>query len=135
MAATIGLMVGWAIVNALAFSGNNFLFSSLKSSGVDEEGKRHNKAIKQLQAAHEAWTKKRTERLEELRRQANAVKAYRDVDEAMWLYSEVTRKKGHLWWPWTRAPALWLLHLERQPKRQRDCFHPYRNGRDRPGSI
>ena len=39
--AAIGMMVGGALVNALAFTGSNYLFSSLSSS---EERKRHNLA-------------------------------------------------------------------------------------------
>ena len=66
------MLVGGALVNALAFSGSNYLFTMLRSSGVDEERKRHDKAVEQLQAAQASWTRKRTERLhfinEELRR-------------------------------------------------------------------
>ena len=51
------MLVGGALVNALAFSGSNYLFTMLKSSGADYERKRDDKAIVQLQAAHEAWTK------------------------------------------------------------------------------
>ena len=40
--ATIALMVGGAITNALAFSGNNFLFSHMSGA---EERKRHNLAM------------------------------------------------------------------------------------------
>ena len=82
--ASIAMLVGGALVNALAFSGSNYLFTMLKSSGADEERKRHDKAIEQLQAAHETWTKRRTERTdwiaEDLRRQGHAVKTFRDVD-------------------------------------------------------
>ena len=60
-------------MNALAFSGSNVLYSMLRSSGLDEELKRHDKAVEQLQASQEEWSRKRTERLdwiiEELRRQ------------------------------------------------------------------
>ena len=38
-------------MNALAFSGSNYLVTILRSSGVDEERKRHDKAVEQLQAA------------------------------------------------------------------------------------
>ena len=59
----------------------------LRSSGVDEERKRHDKAIEQLQAAQAAWSRKRTERLgfnnEELRRQGHAVQTFQDVNAAM----------------------------------------------------
>ena len=37
-------------MNALAFSGSNYLFMMLRSSGVDEERKRRDKAVEQLQA-------------------------------------------------------------------------------------
>ncbi len=58
--ASIAMMIGGAVVNALAFSGSNFLFSSL--GGGEEERKRHDKAIEQLNEAHEAWVKRRTQR-------------------------------------------------------------------------
>ena len=94
MMASIAMLVGGALVNALAFSGSNYLFSMLRSSGVDEERKRHDQAIEQLQAAQEEWSKKRTQRLdwinEELRRQSHAVQTFRDVDAAMHEYSLVT---------------------------------------------
>ena len=67
----------------------------LRSSRVDEERKRHYKAIEQLQAAQAAWSQKRTERLgfinEELRRHGHAVQTFQDVDAAMQEYAQVTR--------------------------------------------
>ena len=90
------MLLGGAAVNALAFSGSNYLFSMLRSSGVDKERKRHDKAVEQLQAAQAEWSKKRTERLdwinEELRRQGHAVQTFRDVDMAIREYARVT---GH----------------------------------------
>ena len=75
--ASIAMLVGGALVNTLAFSGSNYLFTILRSSGVDEERKCHDKAVEQLQAAQASWSRKRTERLdfinEELRRQGHAV--------------------------------------------------------------
>jgi hypothetical protein len=94
--ASIALLVGGALVNALAFSGSSFLFSSLKSSGVDAERKRHDKAVEQLNVAHEAWTKKRPERIdwinEERRRQGEAVRDFQDTDAAMREYARVFGK-------------------------------------------
>ena len=88
------MLLGGAVVNALAFSGSNYLFSTLRSSGIEEERKRHDKAVEELQAAHEAWSRRRTERLdwlnEELRRQNHAVKTFRDADAAMRLYAQVS---------------------------------------------
>jgi hypothetical protein len=91
--ASVAMLVGGALVNALAFSGSNYLFSMLRSSGVDEERKRHDLAVEQLQAAQTEWSRKRTERIdwinEELRRQNHAVQTFHDVDAAIREYSQV----------------------------------------------
>ena len=47
--ASVGFLIGGAIINALAFSGSNFLFSSLSKESIGRERKRHDKAIKDLQ--------------------------------------------------------------------------------------
>ncbi len=90
------MLLGGAAVNALAFSGSNYLFSMLRSSGVDEERKRHDKAVEQLQAAQAEWSRWRTECLdwinEELRRQSHSVQTFRDVDAAIREYAHVTGK-------------------------------------------
>ena len=44
--ASIGFLIGGAHVNALAFSGSNFLFSSVSKESIEKEPKRHDKAIK-----------------------------------------------------------------------------------------
>ena len=49
------MLLGGTIVNALGFSGSNYLFSILRNSGIDEECKHHDKAVEELQAAQEAW--------------------------------------------------------------------------------
>ena len=88
------MMLGGAVVNALAFSGSNFIFSMFGNKRVDEEKKRHDLAIENLQRARDAWTQKRTERIdfinEELRKQQHAVSTFRDVDNAMREYYRVT---------------------------------------------
>ena len=84
------MLLGGALVNALAFSGSNYLFLMLRSSGVDEEHKRHDKAVEQVQAAQANWSRRWTERLvwinEELRRQNHAVQTVHDADAAIRLY-------------------------------------------------
>ena len=35
--ANIGFLIGGALINSLAFSGSNFLFSSLSKESVDKE--------------------------------------------------------------------------------------------------
>ena len=88
------MLLGGAMVNALAFSGSNYLFSLLRSSGLEEERKRHDEAVEKLQAAQAKWSQKRTERLdwinEELRRQNHAIHTFHDVDAAIREYNLVT---------------------------------------------
>ena len=92
------MLVGGTLMNTLAFSGSNWPFSILKSSGLDEECKCHDKAVEQLQAAQAEWSRKRTERLdwisEDLCRQGQAIQAFRDVDDAIREYSRGHRKKN-----------------------------------------
>ena len=45
--ASIAFLIGGAIINALAFSGSNFLFSAL-SKGIKTERKRHDKAMEDM---------------------------------------------------------------------------------------
>ena len=84
---SVAMLVGGTLVNALAFSGSNYLFSSLHRSGIDEERKRHDKAVEQLQGAQAKWSRKCNERLdwinEELCRQIHAVQIFRDIDTAI----------------------------------------------------
>ena len=91
--AGVGMLVGGALVNALAFSGSNYLFSRLHSSDAVEEQRRHDKAVEQLQAAHTAWSERRSELLdwrnEELRRQRDAEASLMGGDASMREYARV----------------------------------------------
>ena len=85
MAIAVAMMIGGAVVNALAFTGSNYLFSHLGKSGDTEaERKRHDKALEQLEEAQAAWSKKRTERLdfinEEMQKEHHAEQTFDDVD-------------------------------------------------------
>ena len=57
MASAIVMMIGGAVTNALAFTGGNYLFSHMGSNS-NEEKKRHDKAMEQLEAAQADWNKK-----------------------------------------------------------------------------
>ena len=59
--ARIGFLIGGALVNALEFTGSNYLFSSLSKESIDKKRKRHDKAIEDLQRAQIEWAKKRQE--------------------------------------------------------------------------
>ena len=76
--ATIALMVGGAITNALAFSGSNFLFNQMSGA---EERKRHNLAMENLQHERDTWNEERLERIdyinEELKKEVMQLKLFK----------------------------------------------------------
>ena len=92
--ASIAMMAGGAIVNALVFSGSNYLFSKLDKEDTAEEQKRHDKAMEQLQTAQAEWSQKRTERLDwinkKLREQNQAVQDFHDAEAAWREYILIT---------------------------------------------
>ena len=62
--ASIGFLIGGALINALAFTGSNYLFSSISKESIDKERNRYDKANKDLQRAQIEWAKERQERLD-----------------------------------------------------------------------
>ena len=95
--ASIGFLIGGALINALAFTGSNYLFSSLFNESIDKERKRHDKAIKDLQRALIEWAKKRKERLDyinnQIMKQRKAEKRFPDLNSAMQQYFIVTGRQ------------------------------------------
>ena len=59
--ASVAMLIGGALANALAFNGSSFLFSRLSKDSIDKERKRHDLAIEQLQKAQIEWAHKRQE--------------------------------------------------------------------------
>ena len=55
--------VGGAVVNALVFSGTNYIFSRLTDHGV-EERKRHDLALEKLQRTRDEWDRYRMKQLD-----------------------------------------------------------------------
>ena len=96
MASLLLFKVGGAVVNALAFSGTNFVFSRLIDRG-EVERKRHDLALENLQRARDKWNEDRMKRLDFINKrllEKNEVKVYiNNVDEAMLEYYQVFAKK------------------------------------------
>jgi len=93
--AAIGMMVGGAVVNALAFTGGNYLFSLFgRSNEADKERKRHDLAIEELQQAESEYQHKRRLRLDylnqQLRAEQHSMQVFEDVDAAAREYWLVT---------------------------------------------
>ena len=88
--------IGGAVVNALAFSGTNFVFSRLTDHGK-EECERHDLALKRLQRKRDEWNKDQMKRLDlinkRLREKNEARLHINNVDEAMLEYYQVFAKQ------------------------------------------
>ena len=55
--ASVAMLIGGALTNALAFTGSSYLFHRLSKDSIDAERKRH-AAIEKLQAAQIEWAHK-----------------------------------------------------------------------------
>ena len=87
--------MGGAVVNALAFTSTNFIFSRLTDHGVKEHN-RHDLAQEKLQRARDKWNEDRMKRIDFINkrlREKNEAKAYINNDEAMLEYCRVFAKK------------------------------------------
>ena len=94
--ASLLFTVGGTVVNALAFSSTNFLFSQLTDHG-EEERKRHDLPLEKLQRVRDEWNKDQMKRLDFINkrlREANKAKVYiSNVDDAMLEYYRVFAKQ------------------------------------------
>ena len=93
--ASIAMLIGGALVNALAFTGSSYLFHRLSADNIDAERKRHNSAIDKLQAAQIEWAHKWQQRIDftnnQLRLERKAETKFTELNEAMRGYHEVFR--------------------------------------------
>ena len=82
--ASVAIVIGGAVVNALAFSGSNYLFAKMGKDEAAEEKKRHDQVLEKLASAEQDYERQRldfiNERLEE---QKHAVSTFTDVDKAI----------------------------------------------------
>ena len=121
MASIAVLVGGGEVVNTLAFSGSDYLFSHLQGSKVDKEWKRHDLAVERLMTTQQEWSQWRTQCLnfinEQLRWQNHSVQTFQDADQAMHEYSLMTGSKPD---PVGAEPQLtdYYMPLESQKDRE-----------------
>ena len=86
------MLIGGAAINALAFSGSNYLFSKLSDHGKAER-KRHDLAMEDFQKARDEWNKEQVKRLDfinkRLREQQDAKQAISNLEDGMREYYQV----------------------------------------------
>ena len=89
--ASLVMVVGSAIVNGLAFSGSNYLFSKMNS---DNERQRHDLAVEKLAKASEDYEKHRLAQIdfvnERMRERGHANHTFLETEAALKEYNLVT---------------------------------------------
>ena len=90
--ATIAILIGGAIANAVAFVGGNALYDKFGRTDGSEERIRHDRAIEDLQKATSEWNQKRLETLDfinnKIREKSESRNTFDDVDHALDFYNE-----------------------------------------------
>ena len=91
--ASISMLIGEALSNALAFTGSSYLFHRLSADNIDTERKRHDAAIEALQKAQIEWTHKHQQSIDfinnQLRLEQKADTKFTELNDAMREYHEV----------------------------------------------
>lgn len=89
--ASLVMVVGSAVVNAVAFSGSNYLFSTFDKR---TESKRHDEAMEQLTQAQQQYERDRTEQMDfihkKLEEEGHANETFQNVDDALHKYYIIT---------------------------------------------
>ena len=91
--ASIVMLIGLALVNALAFTGSSYLFHRLSADNTNIERKRHDLAIEKSQKAQIEWAHKCQELIDfinkQLRLERKAETKFSELNKAMREYHEV----------------------------------------------
>ena len=105
--ASVVMLIGGALANALAFTSSSYLFSRLSKDSIDKERKRHNAAIEKLQKVQIEWAHKQQQRIDfinnQLRSERKAEVKFTELNDAMRKYHEVF---GHELPPLPQEPVL-----------------------------
>ena len=90
---SVVMLIGGALVNALAFTSSSYLFHRLSADNINAERKRHDAAIEKLQAAQIEWAHKWQQKIDfinnQLRLERKAETKFTELNDAMRGYHEV----------------------------------------------
>ena len=91
--ASIAMLIGGALANALTFTGSSYLFLRLFKDSIDKERERYDLAIEQLQKAQEECAQKQQKRInfisKQLRLERKAEANFKELNDAMREYHKV----------------------------------------------
>ena len=121
--ATVAILVGGAIVNALAFTIGNAIYDKYGRGDGSEERFRHDKAVEDLQKANQEWNQKRLDTLDfinsKLREKNDARITFDDVDRALEFYNQ-THSDGLIKLP--KKPALSDFYKPNNEQKYNEVF-------------
>ena len=119
--ASVSMLIGGALANALAFTGSSYLFHRLSADNIDAEKKRHDAAIEKLQAAQIEWVHNRQQRIDfinnQLRLDRKAKTKFTELNNAMREYHEVF---SHELPPLPREPVLTNFYIPSNEQHYRE---------------
>ena len=105
--ASVAMLIGDALANALAFTGSSYLFHRLSADSIDTERACHDEVIEKLQATQIEWVHKRQQRIDfinnQLRLERKAETKFTELNNAM---RECRKVFGHELPPLSREPVL-----------------------------
>ena len=109
--ATLGVILGGAIANAVAFTGGQAIYRAVEpGSDPEKERERHDKAVEALNKATVEWSRKRQETMDfinrKMRKEGRSEQDFEDVDRALSLYNR------------TREPTLADFYQPSPPQKQ-----------------
>ena len=118
--ASVLMMVAGAVINAVAFTGGNYLFSMVDKNGAQEEAKRHNAAIEKLNQEQADYNIKRAKNLDWLNtensRKQEATNELYSVNSAFDTYKELYGQEPALPHPNLKEPTLDYSPSDEQQK-------------------
>ena len=117
------MMVGGAIVNSIAFTGGNYLFSMMDKHGAQEESKRHNAAIEKLNKEQTDYNIKRAKNQdwlqEQISRKQEATNEIYSVNSAFDQYKKLFGKDPNDELP---HPNLQAPEFDYQPSKEQKKY-------------
>ena len=89
--ASVAMLIGGVLANALAFTSNSYLFHRLSADNIDAKRKKHD--AERLQAAQIEWAHKQQQQIDfiknQLRLERKAETKFTELNDAMREYHEV----------------------------------------------
>ena len=101
--ASIAMLIGGALANALAFTGSSYLFLRMSKDSIEAERKRHDEAIEQLKSSNRMGQQRIDFISRQLRLEMRRETKFTEFNDAMREYYEVF---GHELPPLPREPVL-----------------------------